>query len=178
MGMIRRIGNGESTKVWLMNWLPDQSWPRSIPTDKLNSPQVVTELINHATGFWNQQTLDDFFTLGDAATIANILLNTRRQEDFWDWNHDRTGIYTVRSTYQTLIQRKAQHAENGRSVVGCSNTSAREKKWSSPWKIKVPSKVRIFLWRLAHHSLPSADVLQHRNMAPRSACALCSARDS
>jgi hypothetical protein len=30
------------------------------------------------------------------------------------------------------------------------------------WGIKVPSKVRVFLWRLARCSLPSKDVLLHR----------------
>nr|TKW40920.1 hypothetical protein SEVIR_1G278800v2 [Setaria viridis] len=35
-----------------------------------------------------------------------------------------------------------------------------------------PSKIHVFLWRLAHHSLPSS-VLHHRNMATRSTCSIC-----
>ena len=46
------------------------------------------------------------------------------------------------------------------------------------WGIKVPSKVRVFLWRLARCSLPSKDVLLHRNMSDSSACSIGGARDS
>ena len=46
------------------------------------------------------------------------------------------------------------------------------------WGIKVPSKVRVFLWRLARCSLPSKDVLLHRNMSDSSACSICGAGDS
>ena len=53
-----------------------------------------------------------------------------------------------------------------------------EKEWSSLWQLQVPSKLGIFLWRLARHSLPSADVLHRRNMADHNNCVLCGALDS
>ena len=46
------------------------------------------------------------------------------------------------------------------------------------WKTKVPSKLRVFLWRLAKNSIPSGDVLARRNMARHSLCALCGCPDS
>ena len=46
------------------------------------------------------------------------------------------------------------------------------------WKIPVPSKIQIFLWILAKHSLPTEDVRHHRNMAPTAACAICGHEDS
>jgi hypothetical protein len=48
----------------------------------------------------------------------------------------------------------------------------------SLWKVKVPSKMCIFLWRLAKHSLPTGDVLHHRKMAQCSAHFLCGMEDS
>lgn len=42
----------------------------------------------------------------------------------------------------------------------------------------VPSKVKIFVWRLARHSLPTTDVQKHRNMAEQDACPLCGCVDS
>uniref|UniRef100_A0A8R7QQD3 Reverse transcriptase zinc-binding domain-containing protein n=1 Tax=Triticum urartu TaxID=4572 RepID=A0A8R7QQD3_TRIUA len=59
-----------------------------------------------------------------------------------------------------------------------SDNSSQEKAWSSLWKIGVPSKVKVFLWRLARHSLSTTDVLHHRNMSYVSACPLCGADDS
>ena len=36
----------------------------------------------------------------------------------------------------------------------------------------------MFLWRLAKHSLPTSDVLKHRNMAVEDKCAVCGEDDS
>lgn len=46
------------------------------------------------------------------------------------------------------------------------------------WKIPVPSKIKVFLWRLAQCSLPTADVVKHRNMRSSPCCAICGVTDS
>jgi hypothetical protein len=56
-----------------------------------------------------------------------------------------------------------------------SNTEADSKAWSSLWKTSVPSKIRVFLWRLARESLHMADV---QNMSRTSTCGLCGGSDS
>ena len=55
---------------------------------------------------------------------------------------------------------------------------ANEKEWSAIWQLKVPSKIRLFLWRLARHSIPTADVLHRRHMIEQAACFICGAEDS
>jgi hypothetical protein len=62
--------------------------------------------------------------------------------------------------------------------VGSSDVRGEEKSWTMLWKVQVPSKLRVFLWRLARQSLPSADVLHHRHMAPQSSCFICGEQDS
>ena len=59
-----------------------------------------------------------------------------------------------------------------------SNSEGEQKSWSKLWKLDVPSKVKIFLWRLAQQSIPTADVLHHRNMSTVDSCGLCGATDS
>ena len=59
-----------------------------------------------------------------------------------------------------------------------SHTSARQGGWDDIWSLQVPTKLKIFLWRLAQHSMPSQDLLHHRNMAITTACILCGAHDS
>src|SRR4051794_13465188 len=61
---------------------------------------------------------------------------------------------------------------------GMASTEKDERAWSALWKLKVPSKVRIFLWRLAHHSLPTADVLKRISMSTQDVCPLCGCEDS
>lgn len=42
----------------------------------------------------------------------------------------------------------------------------------------MPSKVKVFIWRLARHSLPTTEVLKCRNMSHLDACPLCGCEDS
>jgi hypothetical protein len=61
---------------------------------------------------------------------------------------------------------------------GSSNSEAEAKGWTTLWKTTVPFKVRVFLWRLAQQSLPTANLLNHRHMATTSVCSLCGTQDS
>ena len=173
-GLIRRIGSGETTSIWIsMDWLPTDDMRRPVPSSAPHPPQLVRELIDHTSATWDTTKLHEFFTQADREAIMAIPLCNRRQPDFWAWHYDRKGIFTVRSAYRMLITRRVLMENAGRS-----NSREQEKEWSSLWQIQVPSKIRVFLWRLARHSLPSADVLQRRNMADHNTCALCGALDS
>jgi hypothetical protein len=61
--------------------------------------------------------------------------------------------------------------------AGASDVEIMQKQWSELWHIKVPSNVRVFLWRLAKQYLPMNDVRCHRRMAETDSCQLCGARD-
>lgn len=61
---------------------------------------------------------------------------------------------------------------------GSSDSTREHESWSKLWKVKVPSKIKVLLWRLVHCSLPIADVLNHHNMATSSCCVVCGDADS
>jgi hypothetical protein len=63
-------------------------------------------------------------------------------------------------------------------IAATSNTREEEKSGTILWKTKVPLKLRVFLWRLARQSLPTADVLNHCNMSTHSSCIVCGEQDS
>ena len=60
-GLIRRIGTGESTNVWTMDWLPTSGLRRPVPSSRANLPQLVSELINPTTATWDREMLMEFF---------------------------------------------------------------------------------------------------------------------
>ena len=43
---------------------------------------------------------------------------------------------------------------------------------------RVPSNMKFFIWRLARHSMSTADLLQHRNMSTTHLCVMCGCEDS
>jgi len=46
------------------------------------------------------------------------------------------------------------------------------------WWVQVPSKIRVFLWRLARHSIPVRGLLHRRNMADNNASCMCGVQDT
>jgi hypothetical protein len=56
-----------------------------------------------------------------------------------------------------------------------SNTREIELCWKKLWKVKVPSKLRMFAWRLARSSLPIGEERERRHMATSAVCPICCA---
>ena len=57
-------------------------------------------------------------------------------------------------------------------------TMNKEGAWKSLWKIQVPGKIILFLWRLSKQSLLTEDARAHRHMSSLSSCGLCGSSDS
>ena len=133
----------------------------------------MSELLHPATGSWNENRVREVFLPIDAAEILRIPVCTSNVEDFWAWHPEKKGRFLVSSAYKFMIKTKITRENwlEGRS--GSSSNEREEDDWTSLWSLTVPSKVRVFLWRLARHSLPTTDVLSRRNMATRDACPLC-----
>jgi hypothetical protein len=61
---------------------------------------------------------------------------------------------------------------------GKSDFKSEEKEWTALWQVQVPSKIKMFLWRLARLSIPFGDVLHHRTMEVSNSSAICGMEDS
>jgi hypothetical protein len=59
-----------------------------------------------------------------------------------------------------------------------SNEAQIQKEWSSLWRTRVSSKVKVFLWRLAKQSIPTNGERHRRHMTDSSSSQLCGAHDS
>ena len=105
-GLVRRIGNGETTDIWHDYWLPRTVMKRPITSLAHDTPQLVSELINHSMASWNEPLVRATFIPIDAERILKIPLCNRQIEDFWAWSEDRRGIFTVRTVYRMIQQKK------------------------------------------------------------------------
>jgi hypothetical protein len=114
----------------------------------------------------------------DVESISNIPLSTQRQRDFWAWHYEKRGVFSVWSAYRMLVWNRDNYCAYYEGRPCTSGVKATENEWTRLWQVKVLSKLRVFLWRLARCSLPSGDVLHHRNMAPSDVCSICGAKDS
>jgi hypothetical protein len=139
---------------------------------------LVSELIDATSATWDRQKLQAHLLPEDVEVILNIPQCTRRQDDVWAWHHECSGIFSVGSTYRMLVINKDRAIAYLESIAGGLDIAAVEKEWLAIWKLRIPSKIKVFLWRLARASIPSADVLHHRNTSTHDKCGICGARDS
>ena len=124
-GLIRRIGNGQSTRIWNDNRLPRNEMMRPYGCLSNNPPELVSELIDSASATWDRQKVLVTFLPMDARTILGIPLCTSNMEDFWSWSHEKKGLFSVKSAYRMLVstrQRREAWLENREG----SSTAAKE----------------------------------------------------
>ncbi|KAH9708700.1 reverse transcriptase domain-containing protein [Citrus sinensis] len=111
---------------------------------------------------WDLDALTDIFNEKDRGLITQIPLSSRRDDDVWYWSADSKGLFTVRSCYKMLVYL---------SEIPSSNI------WQRIWKLKVPAKVKHFMWRAGVNVLPTADNLRRRQVELASTCPICNAAD-
>jgi hypothetical protein len=106
----------------------------------------VAELIDATSASWKKETLESTFLPMDIMAIMPIPLSLISQSDSWAWNYEKNGIFQVRSAYRMLIQTKNTREDWLDHRPAASNVSDMGKSWCSMWKIKIPSKIRVFAW--------------------------------
>ena len=72
------------------------------------------------------------------------------QQDRWIWKGGMSGLYSVGSGYHLLNEVVADENEDGALTL--------------IWKMKIPSKVAHFVWRLVRDRLPTRANLRRRNV--------------
>jgi hypothetical protein len=116
----------------------------------------VSDLIEPITGQWDATLLSDLFNPVDAGRILQIPIHNQGFNDSVAWNLTPHGRFTVQSAYyaqwrQQFGASSGQLALPGRSAINLV--------WKTAWKVKIPSKVKKFVWRVLHGILPLKSIL-------------------
>lgn len=155
-GLRWRVGCGTNINLWRDNWIPRDEGLEPF-TPKLLNPAdaTVSMLINQQTGGWDEDLVRSFFWDIDAEDILRLPLPLSAVDDQRIWHFAKTGHYTVRSAYH-LAQKNQKSSTQARTG---STTRTNDTDWNWIWTLKIPNKIRIFLWRLLKSSLPVYEVL-------------------
>lgn len=134
-GMARRVGSGANVDVETDPWLPCQTNPYiSTSNEALKGTKVISLMAeNHNT--WDVDLIHDIFNERDANLILSIPIQST-DNDSWFWRKDKMGQYTVKSAYDVL-----------RDNSMASNASINKTFWTKLWHLKIPLKVKHFMWR-------------------------------
>jgi hypothetical protein len=173
LGLIKRVGSGQSISIWEDNWLPNSATMRPMGRLEDTDLVMVNELMtgNHE---WNEPLIRELFFAPDADSIMSIPLRSSVGDDWLAWSKEKSGIYTVRSAYRALMEaRQSEEARNDASVPSSSDNDVDV--WKRLWKLPVVPKVRVFWWRVLRGILPDYRTLSRRHIMENSTCALCKA---
>jgi hypothetical protein len=116
----------------------------------------VSELIDPYSRQWDEGLVRDLFNAVDANRILQIPLSPQGFDDFIAWGFRKNGKYTVRYGYH--LQWKHQFGPSA-SQLARPGSSGTNPIWKTIWKLKIPSKIKIFIWRALHGILPLKSIL-------------------
>lgn len=161
--MVRcRIGNGITTSIWNSPWLPDSSNP--MVTTALSPGltfSTVNDLLDPVSGSWKTDSLMNHFNTRDVNLMQSIIPSPN-VEDTWYCPDDLNGHYTVKMGYkkQCTLTDMPAHPQQFTH-------------WSLLWKLNIPPKMRVFLWRAGRGVLPVRSNLRHRGVIIDTYCPSC-----
>ena len=102
-GLIKRVGSGTTVSIWEDKWIPETL--TMTPVARLGDAQIswVTDLIDDENWTWKTDVVRQSFIPPDVDAILNIPLRSGGGEDFIAWAPERSGIYTGKSAYRSLM---------------------------------------------------------------------------
>ncbi|KAK3230764.1 hypothetical protein Dsin_002645 [Dipteronia sinensis] len=107
---------------------------------------TVDQLISPSGG-WNTQLIRGNFNLEDTNLILQIPIVKVNREDNTLWHFNENGKYSVKSGYW-LGHRLG-------NMIGPSNISHRSSWWNTFWRVKIPMKVKMFIWKACQDWIPT-----------------------
>ncbi|KAF4352138.1 hypothetical protein F8388_012262 [Cannabis sativa] len=126
--------------------------------------RMVNSLMKVDVREWDEDVLSDVLTTRDQELVWKIPLSTDVESDGWFWRKESSELFTVRSAYAILQQQKTSMEQPNFSGA-----------WTKLWQLKLPPKVKDFLWRVCTNSLPTRFQLTTKHVPINSDCPMCSA---
>ncbi|XP_019158886.1 PREDICTED: uncharacterized protein LOC109155714 [Ipomoea nil] len=156
-GCRRRIGDGRTSRLWSHPWLPDPQNP-FVLTDHVaqHTELLVSDLLDHDQGKWNHELVTQLFDPRDVELIFQIPVSVNFKDD-WFWKGDIRGQYTVKDGYR---------CQGELSITP-------DAVWNNIWKLRVPPKWRIFLWKALSNILPTITNLVRKRVEIPNICPAC-----
>lgn len=160
MGLGINISNVKGTRFWLDNW--HSSSP--LINHALRSLSALEAELPVAAycdefGNWNFTELYELLPNTRVSSIASMWINTEDTEEYsWFWKLESDGVFSTKSAYEAQIQQSTTPTFS----------------WHKIWTLPGPNKLKIFVWRVLHESLPTATYLCHRHILSYSSCFICS----
>ena len=169
-GLKCSVGNGRSLKVWTDCWLEDEDGVCRPPLRRQRSFNInlkVSDLIDLQTRRWDESLMREIFVPGD----IDILRKNQpviSDKDSWIWKPTRSGVYSVKTGYDLAFSLRNQElleVQNARPSLNPLKAQV--------WKVKAPSKIKVFIWKSLSGAIAVNDGLNARGLRCDNLCQIC-----
>lgn len=118
-GLVWRVGDGSSIKIWDQNWIPREGACYPLGYRDNSNVAYVSDLLDSQGRSWNEATLRRVFHETDVRDIQQVLIGGPGKSDFPAWNYTKNGQFTVRSPYHLKmdLNRRTEEGARGSSSV-------------------------------------------------------------
>uniref|UniRef100_A0A803Q8E0 Reverse transcriptase domain-containing protein n=1 Tax=Cannabis sativa TaxID=3483 RepID=A0A803Q8E0_CANSA len=162
-GLRYKIGNGFTVSAGFDRWIPGFTDFKPVSFNGADSMTVSHFITDQRE--WNISLLNQYFQSIDVDKIVTIPLSFFPSNDRLIWHHTTSGCYTVNSGFHLA----ENLAENQQTQASSSHSTW----WKTFWNLDLPSKVKIFAWRVMQNALPVATGLVRRKVIDSATCSLC-----
>ncbi|XP_074347086.1 uncharacterized protein LOC141685908 [Apium graveolens] len=121
--------------------------------------ELVTAYIKQDTREWNIPLITEKFVSEDVQAILSVPIPQRRTRDRLVWSHSTTGAKEGYRFWQ-------KQANVGINVLQSHG-------WQRIWKLLIPHKIKIFIWRFCRNILPVRWKLRSRGVQLPITCPMC-----
>ena len=111
---------------------------------------LVRDLIDQHTKKWDTELIPQIFPPKEAELIQAIPLSKISYDDVRIWEHEKSGSFTVKSCYHMLQSNSETHHQ----VRTEEAIKVECQMWKKIWAANIPSKIRVFIWRVCHGIIP------------------------
>ena len=171
-GLVREVGDGRDTNVWCEKWIIDDvpKIPMYRQDSMVDLTLRISDLFVAGSCRWNVSLVRQTFTHEDAELILKVKPHSDRKDSF-KWGYTSNGNYYSSQSGRKLLELLRERQQPLHVAVGLPPIE--KNLWKAIWKVKAPSKLKHFLWRVMAGAVPVKERLNSRGLQLDSRCRMC-----
>lgn len=161
-GVIKVVKNGKNTSFWNDRWVGNDKLRNHMigPLNKEADNLKVAECWNEQ-GTWDWTKIDIAIHPNKRSEIAaKVILNDAEKTDKIGWGHSAENIFSTKSAYDLIRQENRNEESN---------------EWHNIWKLRVPNRIRSFIWLVKHDRIMCNAERKKRGFTSDERCIICGA---
>ncbi|KAH9607766.1 hypothetical protein KSS87_022415 [Heliosperma pusillum] len=175
-----KISPNSDLHIWNSRWIDGEAPPRVTRFGFSPPPSMcefkIKDLILPSLK-WNEDLINELFPDSWGEKIKAIPICPSIKKDYLFWAQSNSGEYTTKSGYAYNLNIFLDKYGKEKDGVRINNLGRKFCK-SNLWRLRIPERWKILLWKIITQSLPVGAEFKRRNITTNWSCPLCNNSES